>query len=397
MNSPVVYLCFTAMFTSFLMLGFNRGFEKANRFLAAFLFFSALYSIVLYVFLCSNSVKWIAIFCITFPSFFFLLGPLAYFYVRSVLTDNPRLHKWDYLHFALFFICFTGTVPLLFSSWQFRLTVGESVQFNISNLSKFRLNLFFPYKINQSIRPFQISFYILALWRMVWKYFNNADTKLYNLMQGKLIYRWICLFCGLFTLIACCFSVSVFKNLFYQNRAEFLLLADGMIVTAVIAYSTLIVLLFLFPQIVYGLPLPGNAAATNNLSTGTQLQTPQEKDKKPQLFNEIYELEIQAALARVVTDKSFLHENFTLVNLSVDINLPEHHLSYYFKNILQIKFNDWKNELRIAEAISLIKNGATDNYTFHSLAKQVGFASYNTFLKAFKAKTNCSPNEYLLN
>ena len=396
------------MFISLLMLVFNRGFEKANRFLSGFLFFSALYSVVLYVFMFSNSVKWIAFFCITFPSCFFLLGPLAYFYVRSILADNPRLTKWDYLHFSMFIICFAGTIPLLFNTWQYRLTVGQSVQINISNLSKFRLNIFFPYKINQSIRPLQISFYIIALWWQVWKYFKNSQSLVNHNLQWSIIKKWLITFSSIFTIICFCYSVSLFKNLFYTDKEEFLKVAYNMILVASLGYSSLIIVLFFFPQIIYGLPvaiihqkafnevLPTIESWQEHKKEIAEESDVNEYEKKVGLFNNEYLLVIREAVERVIVSNKYLQDDFTLTRLSIEINIPVHHLSYFFKNILEVKFNDWKNDLRITHAITLIKEGKTANITLPALAKQLGFSSYNTFVKAFKQKTNCSPSEYFV-
>jgi len=105
------------MVLSFLILSYNKGYKTANLFLAEVLFFSALFSLVNYALFFSRSTFWVAIFETSFNTVFFLIGPLAYFYVRSVLRDNAKLSRRDYLHFSVFFIAFIGTFRFVFTPW----------------------------------------------------------------------------------------------------------------------------------------------------------------------------------------------------------------------------------------------------------------------------------------
>ena len=409
MNSPVTYLCVLAMFISLLMLFFNSGFEKANRFLAGFLFFSGLYILFLYIFLFSTSVKLTAISLTSVPSCFFLVGPLSYFYVRSILTDNPTLSKQDYLHFVLFIICFTGTIPFLLSSWSYKLMVAESMQLNSWNLAKYKVNSILPYKINQGIRPFHIAFYMIAQWRIVWKYFKkNTDSSPHSL-QWNTIKKWLLIYCSIFTLLCVCFSLNIIHKLVYTNKSEFLAIALNVLTITTVGYSCLIATLLFFPQVIYGLPIvvyhhPSATAISleenafsEKINDTTTINNEDDTlgDTEMAFFTEEYKQEIKTLLHQYITSGKHLSVNCTIGDLSAFCNVASHHLSYYFNYIINSKFTDWRNNNRIDFAIFMIDSGALNNLTLEAIATKSGFTTQSTFIRAFKQKTGMTPSAYV--
>ncbi len=411
MNSPVVYTCLFAIFISLLIFFFDNGYKKANRFLAGFLFFSAIFSILMYVYVFSHSTKWVAIFVTSIPSTFFLIGPFSFFYIRSIVRDNPSLSKIDYLHFVLFIYCFTGTIPFLFSSWEYKLFVGSIIKEDISNFNILRINVLFPYKLNQGIRPFQITYYVIFQWKLIRRYFKVSERHVENSAQYFIMKKWLIIYCSIFTLLGFGFSSGIICRIFTDNKADFLALVYKMVVITIAGYITLLFTLFLFPQVIYGLPIINKVKQegisdidleTENETTAmvepTDIAIPQTINSKPSLFfTEVYMKEIEIEIEKSIQEKKYLESDFTINQLSVYTNIPTHHLSYYFKNALQQKFIEWRTNLRINYSITLIEQNALDNLTFPALANKLGFSSYNTFIKAFKAKTNCSPSEYLAN
>lgn len=396
------------MFVSVLVLVFNRGYEKANRFLSGFLFFSSIFSVVLYAFLLSNSTKWVAIFVTSFPSTYFLIGPFSYFYVRSIVRDNATLSMKDYLHFVLFIYCFLGTLPFLFSSWENKLIVGAFIKEDVNNFAKIKINVLFPYKYNQGIRPFQIGYYMLAQWKLLRGFFRKSRQYKIITKQNLVIRKWLIIYCSIFTLLCVGYSSGIFCTLFSNNKTEFVSFGHKMILLTLTGYVTLIFTLFLFPQVIYGLPMPQQHTLSRSSENGKPTINPLSKnaEEKPEqnlatkpllFFTDDYMMEIEKTLQQCIQDKKYLENEFSINQLSVITNFPVHHLSYYFNNILQLKFTDWRTNLRINHSITLIEQGAMENITFPALAKQLGFSSYNTFIKAFKAKTNYTPSEYLAN
>ena len=142
METIIPYTCLLGLFLPLILLYYNNGYRSANLYLAGFLFFSSLYLLENFYFFYGNSLPRIAFFTTT-HSFFYLIGPFAYLYLRSFLRGNNKLSKIDYLHFALFVISIIGYIPYFFSSWENKLEVAQNLYSENWDISSFRLNKIF--------------------------------------------------------------------------------------------------------------------------------------------------------------------------------------------------------------------------------------------------------------
>jgi hypothetical protein len=175
MNAPIVYLCAFSIFLSLTLLLYNKGYKGANCFLSRYLLCSSAFLLSQYFFIDGKSITNIAFFLTGFPSLFFLIGPFAYFYVRSIFRDTNQLSKTDYLHFVLFFIIFSGTLPFIFSSWEYKCFISQKIIAGTFIKSKYNINFLIPKKINQLIR-LPVAVYYLIL--IAVQYINNANQGL---------------------------------------------------------------------------------------------------------------------------------------------------------------------------------------------------------------------------
>ena len=156
--------------------------------------------------------------------------------------------------------------------------------------------------------------------------------------------------------------------------------------------------LLFFPNILYGLPQFDYAIITKKNREGQQrLGIVEDLKKQPKSFEisseklNLLELKIE----RYIESKPYLNPDFNLTMMSSDINIPVHHLSYYFNEHLNISFNTWKNNFKIDHVITLINNGTGEILTLDALAKQAGFGSRTSFFNSFKQKIGVTPSEYL--
>jgi len=67
------------------------------------------------------------------------------------------------------------------------------------------------------------------------------------------------------------------------------------------------------------------------------------------------------------------------------------YLSRLFKSVAGTNISDYINEIRIMNAIDLLK---TTDMTVESIAQAVGFSNKTTFLRQFKKYTSASPKKY---
>ena len=418
MNSFVVYICITGFFLSSIIFSFNRGYKSANKFLALFLFSVASYILCVYTLFLSHSIYWTTYFIAPIPSFFLLIGPSAYFYVRSILNDDTTFKKTDYLHFFIFILAFLGAIPFVFTSWQYKVEVATNLQSNHWNLAKYKINKIVPNAINQAIRPPHIILYMILQWRLVYKAFYKKNSIQSNPTQTLLIKRWMLLYCSIFSVMAIAAIFIVLNNLSQTDKTKYLSNAFVPLLGCTIGFIMLIVALMIFPNITYGLPishlhLPLLQQQNDELihlveipqfNTDIAAQVEESDAQKDttdsnpllQLFCDDYVVEINILIENSIKEGCYLQADCSLGRLAIAIKVPLHHLSYYFNDIIKIKFTDWRNDLRIAYAINLMNSASIDNITLEAIAEQSGFTSRSTFIRAFKNNTTFTPSDYIM-
>ena len=381
-----------------------------NRYLAAFLFFSALYLLENFYFFYGKSLYGIAFFTTT-HALFYLIGPCAFLYLRSILKDNSTLDTIDYLHFAFFALSFMGYLPYFFSSWEYKLSIAQNIYSDKWDMAKFHINTIIPHKMDQGLNVLQTYFYAIGLWYLLWYHKKVANNPIITTSQYKLIRNWLFIFTGLVTIITLNFTVAMANMWLYDDKSIFLNRASGALLFASVIYIGMNMTVMFFPNIMYGLPLDHNyklasnaipsGLATNNknnieepLSVAT-LQKPSSSKNELNLFSAEYITNIEALLQGSIAKQNYLQPNCSLGIMSDEIGIPAHHLTYYFNNIKKESFSNWRNQLRVVYVIRILDVGKSNQLTIEAIGEQVGFKSYSTFIRSFKKATGKTPSDYL--
>jgi AraC-like DNA-binding protein len=390
MNVPVVYLCAFSVFLSLMLLFYNKGYKGANRFLSGYLFCSSLFILTQYFFIFSKSVSLTAIFTTVFPALSYLIGPFAYFYVRSIFQDTINLSKKDYLHLLPFIIVFIGVIPFLLSSWEYKCMISQKIVTHTYMKSKYNINYLVPKSINQLLRPLSALVYLVLISRLYLK--NKTVFKSFS--YAKEIKIWLGLF---FLLFSCTFVFYIIVQLAFYRNTNFFLENSWLyylINSMAFLYLAFNLSLILFPQILYGLPIP---QLVIHHTTNDEVNTTNVIKAAPlnAFFSDDYEVEIAAMLKDWIAEKKYLDATASLVSISNFTSIPVHHLSYYFNSILNIKYTDWRNSLRIEHAKAQIDAGLYKSITLEALSIESGFATQATFIKSFKNHVGCTPSEYI--
>jgi AraC-like DNA-binding protein len=401
MNVPIVYLSAFSVFLSLTLLFYNKGYKGANRFLSGYLFCSALFLVTQYFFIYSKSVRLTTIFVTGMPSLFFLIGPMAYFYVRSIFRDKVKLSKTEYLHFLPFVIIFIGLIPFFFSSWEYKMFIGQLIVDKTFMASNYNINFLVPKLINQLIRPPFALFYLVLISR---EFFKNKNV--FNSFSHDIVVKiWLGLFFLLFSLTAVFYTIvqlTFYLNIkfLFENLWIYFFINSIALIYLVFNFS-----LVLFPQILYGLPIPKLVMyhhdvpiATHPTENRTENVDPTIENKTAlvnSFFSNDYELEIEAAINNWIEEKKYLEENATLITVSTFTTIPMHHLSYYFNVVQKVKYTDWRNGLRIKYAKNQIDSGLNKSITLEALSIASGFSSQSTFIRSFKNVFGCTPSDYI--
>ena len=158
-----------------------------------------------------------------------------------------------------------------------------------------------------------------------------------------------------------------------------------------IGFLILILGLVLFPRILYGIPLERESLIINANDSLVS-----EKGKIENIsFDEDYIEKIRLLLLNWIEQKKYLDAESTTSSLSKDIDLPIHHVTYFFNNVNDEKYIEWRNRNRIEYAMSLINSKNGYNKTIENLGKESGFKSYSAFIQSFRQITGKLPKDYI--
>ena len=387
----LLYITILGFIVSFLLLINIKESNRVNLFLFAFFFINNLYSLAHYATIYSKSRTLIAILLVNFTPLFILVGPVLYFYVRGLLRDDYRLDKRDLLHFIPAVLLFINIIPHLFSGFQDKLEYATRVLESPAEIVNFKY-FFIPAGVKFLLRPFVGLFYVILCIRLiVLKFRDERPTN----KQTKLIFRWTSFL--IFNTLLVYISFLVFTIFSYQANDYKIAEVKGFyfLISSLIGLVLLNISLLFFPNILYGLPQLDYIISHKHDSL--------DEENKEMIKKNARSFEISLEKLNLLHDKieqycltqPYLNPDFSLSTMSADIDIPVHHLSYYFNEHLNINFNTWKNDNKINYVIDLMEKGNNELLTLDALAKQAGFGSRTTFFNAFKQKMGLTPSEFL--
>ena len=380
---------------SSILLFYNGGYKTANIYLGLFLFFLTFLTFSHYLYIFSNSVSELVILLsVPINSTFYIIGPLAYLYVRSILTYKIDFKKSDLIHFIIFGIIFFGRLPFNFSSWELKEEMAiKFINNSWLELSNTKFNLFLNVKTNYLLKGIHVLFYIIAIWIMIYKAKIRNSSELKGNSQLLIMKRWSIFFTAVFTFSTICLQFIIYFFMSIPERAKFQQQGEILFSLIFLLSMTLILGLIFFPQILYGLPIGNDGWIKKNdeiIENNTQKEA-----GTITMLHEKYLQNIHMKLEDWVEKNGFLREDITLNNLSSEIKLPLYHLTYYFNQVNDEKFIDWRNNLRVDYAIKRMKNELEIKKTLEAIGKECGFRSNSTFRQAFKRRTGMVPKDFI--
>jgi AraC-like DNA-binding protein len=307
------------------------------------------------------------------------------------LTDNPRFRKWDLLH-LLPMLCFlVASLPYIFTSYSNKVQVAAKIVEDSMNIGVYNATyLIFPVKLTFFSRPVLILGYTLWSAGLFVNYLRQRGGSRVLSRQHFMI-KWISVLLAL-VFIWIFIHFIMFTEFF--TRADIRLFYDpnALLILSSTSLIGLLISPFFFPEILYGLPRAPQGILTWKPEEAVN-DSPDEKSyKHPLSFESDYLLSICRKVDFCMKElHPYLHPNFNLFKLSVLIDIPVHHLSYYFREEKKQSFNDFRNEWRIKHAKRLIREGKASELTMEAIGLLSGFSSRNTFLTAFKKAEGIAP------
>ncbi|MDP4580931.1 MAG: AraC family transcriptional regulator [Saprospiraceae bacterium] len=379
-----------------IVLFFNQGNKLANLYLGLFLLCFNVFTLTHYTFLFLNSEYLIAtLLILPFNSLIYVVGPFAYLYIRSILNDEAKFTKLDLLHFFPFFLNFIDNIPVFFS-WEIKFKAASYIiNNNWAELDSLLPNKLMTIKVNFTLRVIQLFFYVLLIWFLIiskkFKFYKGRA----NPNQLTVIKKWLIFFTIMFSFLA--INYAGIGIIFLKYTDKEVLTGNGIFLFYFV-FIGLIILeigLLLYPQILYGIPLYQQVHPVSQLSDADEIRiTNSIKNNNSILSDEQLKL-IELSLIQWINSRKYLESDVTMITLATDVNIPIHHLAYYFNQLSEYKFIEWRNNLRIEYVEELIKNKQCQNKTVDTLGKECGFKSNSTFILNFKLRTGMLPSDFM--
>ena len=92
--------------------------------------------------------------------------------------------------------------------------------------------------------------------------------------------------------------------------------------------------------------------------------------------------------------KPHLQPGLTLADLAKMLSISPHNLSQLLNETRNMSFFNFINDLRVEEAMNMLKSPDGKNLLIAAVAMDSGFSSLSSFNKAFKTKTGMRPKEF---
>jgi AraC-like DNA-binding protein len=396
----ILFASLFGIFLSLLLLYYIKRSSKSNIYLSIFFFLNSIYGLSAYILAYSGSALLLAPLYGTVAPLFFLLGPAGFFYIRSVLRDDARLSKWDMLHFIPFLVQLVNALPYIFTSYAYKVQYVTQLANDIGMIPYVKTGWFITPMVNYLLRPGHI--FIYAVWQSVILYkWMRKDEVLMKLKE--IVIQWLYLFNVVCLILFGSFFVVTIWAYTMDDKYAAIHQGRPLLKISFVPFILLNGLIFLFPQILYGIPrwrkmanMPPRPGVEESTVQQDQNSSSLKKELKKglQMKDEALDSLHRQIEAYLVSQKPFLQKEFSLAKMSVETDIPAHHLSYYFNYYLKEKFTDWRNRHRVAYAVELIKSGQSEALSLEGIALQSGFSSRTTFFTAFKGEMGMSPSQY---
>jgi AraC-like DNA-binding protein len=354
---------FQLLLLSVFLFSINRGKSRSNRLLAAF-----------FLLLAINLTDGLLVyygFYEKFPAlahvedgFVFLIGPVLFFYTKSVVYRKFEWKTTDLLH-LIPFVAFTVVFQI-----YYHLQPSDYQHLIQSAIQRQELPPGFYYSI--LLVYAHLGTYIYFAYREIIFYRQQLQQRFSQLKKRNL--DW---------LIFMIFSVAVMLliTLTYSllPLATQALLNVGLIV--VIAFIFAFVNTIVWKALSQPLIFSGveQEEAVNTAGAFSELEQT-EYDRKIQLV--------------ITTEHAFLNSDLTLDELAERTRIPAKKLSHFINEYYRQNFFDFVNSYRISEAKRILTGSKDPKLTVQEVMYQSGFNSKSSFNTLFKKKTGQTPSEF---
>jgi AraC-like DNA-binding protein len=371
--------------TVYILLFKKNALRSYSDYLLSVSILCQIWAVLLFLFVFSGSIIHFPYLYRTAAPLTFLVPPLGYIYVRSVLYNEKKWQEYDFLHLLPFLFFLINYLPFFLSPIEYKLEiVTKTIQDKNFGIEK-QLG-YLPENVFYQFRPIQAVLYLILQWRLILTFNRNNPSQLIT-DQIKRVIRWLSIFTWATTGFLIGFFITIILYFTQENlftNAELTLIPNSILG---LSYFVVFSYLLINPQVLTGLPFIRYKETRSTIVENETVKVP--------FIYDSYSKEIKNLEKYFAIQKSFLQLNISISQVSVDTKIPIRDLSYIINNYYKKRFNDYVNEMRLEHFISKIDSATLDSLTIEAIAFDSGFSSKSSFYRAFNRFYRCTPSEYL--
>jgi AraC-like DNA-binding protein len=366
-----------------------------NKGIAYLIVVIILFSIRQFIFILTHNdahVEVLALLLFHLDPLFFLAGPFFLYYLKSLVHGKLVVDKYLLVYAIPAFIALINTLP--YFSYPFAEKVAESaaIQGNyfLDGPVNFQL-LFFPFKYQLQLAAlYNLSMVLFSFVYLIRLKKNSANKlkKKVSVLLNRIL--------GVITLVMVPnLMVLLYVIVNSPKKGELVFRQAAFENNGAIFFMTLLLPLsfFLVPSWLYN-----DQASANPLDKIRDfLQRPQQRAPEANLAPQDSKKseDLERIIAYLETEKPYVQVNFSLHDLAQVLNIPHIRVTACFKKELNTSFPTYRNKLRVAHAISLLRQGAHLSTSIEGIAQRSGFKSKSIFFAAFKEEHGTTPSEWI--
>jgi AraC-like DNA-binding protein len=354
-----------------------------------------LFSIRQFIFILTHNdahVEVLALLLFHLDPLFFLAGPFFLYYLKSLVHGKLVVDKYLLIYAVPALIAGINTLP--YFSYPFAEKVAESaaIQGNyfLDGPVNFQL-LFFPFKYQLQLA----ALYNLSIVLFSFVYLNRLKKNSANKLKKKVSALLNRILMVITLVIVPNLMVLLYVIINSPKKGELIFRQAAFENNGAIFFMTLLLPLsfFLVPSWLYN-----DQASANPLDKiRAFLQRPQQRAPEANLAPQDSEKseDLERIIAYLESEKPYVQVNFSLHDLAQALNIPHIRVTACFKKELNTSFPTYRNKLRVAHAISLLRQGAHLSTSIEGIAERSGFKSNSIFYAAFKEEHGTTPSEWI--
>ena len=295
-----------------------------------------------------------------------VIGPLFYFYLKSLMGEE--INKKEYAYLAPF-VLFTLLIPLFLNDF---LTFRQVHYGMLTPFDKRPDTINFWQYLYSSVFIVQFAYLLFFIWKarvLINDYkrrLKHSYSEIANNIQWLTI-LWYGLL--LILILATLFLILLFFTEIYRRHMDYLYVIPSSILIYAISYK------------LFGVSLQRVEANLKYQKSGLK------SDDALAYKNRLNEI--------IQTDKLYLKNGLKLGDVAKRLDIPSHQLSEVLNQHMNTNFFDLINSYRVEEAKQKIKD--EKNYTLLHIAHESGFNNKTSFVNAFKRFEGITPSQYLKN